>query len=204
VLLLQIAFFVVATALNLALLFAGIKKITFSTRAKMAIAVSELSLTVVSLVLLGLWGIPLAVGILLVSALVFGVKSAVEFEAVCASCSIYGQFHSKEQAATFIRDLRRRHKSLEWLGLMGLARVVLRLSERHRSPDEISHMAAPIAMLATVNGTDPLYLADKIDRILRRWDKPASDAMGVADIVTASAQRSSATFDEMLDGLSSF
>ena len=202
--LLQVAFFIVATTLNLALLYAGIKKISFNTPARTAIAVAEIGLTTVSLVLLGIWGIPIAVGIILVSVLVLSVKSAADFETVCASCSIYGQFHSKEQAATFIKGLYRSHKSLPWLGLMGLANVVLRLSERHRSPDEIRHMAAPIAMLAAVNGRDPLYLADKIDLILRRWDKPASDTMEVADIVTASAQRSAATFGEMLDSLSSF
>ena len=199
----EIALTLTAIGLNLLLLLAGIKKVKFGTSLLIAMTIADLMLAALPVVLLGLWGIPVAVAIVTIIAFVLMVRSTAEFETVCASCSIYGQFDSKERAAAYIRDLFRTHESLKWLGLMGLGNLVLRLSERHRSPGEIRHMAAPIATLAAINGRDPLYLADKIDQILRRQGYPASETLRVADKLTAAAQASASTFDEMLDALSS-
>jgi hypothetical protein len=120
----------------------------------------------------------------------------MEFEVICVACSTYGPFATKDEAGRFIRSLVHGHKALLFLGAHRTARLVQRLCERKRRQDEIRAMVVPIAKLAVVNDYDEINLADKLDRILRRNGKTASEAMAVADTLTTTAKESAATFPD--------
>ena len=87
------------------------------------------------------------------------------------------------------------------LGPIRLAQLISFLAQRGRSAAEIEQMARPVALLWVVHRPELEHFVEQFDRLLRLHDEPASEAMRVADLLTASTQASAATFQEMLDAL---
>ncbi len=187
-----------AICLYIVMLIVGVKKFDLSSNVKTVIGTAEVVLTVVSFLLLGLLGILLGVVILVLSGLVISIRSAMEFETLCASISINGQFTAKKDASRFIRLLRKTHGSFAYIDYMGLGKIVLRLSERGRSPLEIKQMAPAVNMAAAAFTLDSDEVTDLMDAALRQSGRPASDAIHVTDEAVETAQKSPMTFSEAL------
>ncbi|MCH8051919.1 MAG: hypothetical protein IIC86_07870 [Chloroflexi bacterium] len=183
-------------------LIVGVKRLKGSSSFKIVLAVTDIVMTGVSLLLLGLWGIFIGIVIALVSAFIISIKSAMEFETLCTSISINGQFTNKKAADHFVRRIHKTHKSFAYIGYMGLGRIILRLSERGRSPKEIEQMAPAVNMAALAFRIDSAEVIDLVDTALRRNGRPANDALQLTDTAVKAAQTSPMTFSEALQALS--
>jgi hypothetical protein len=87
------------------------------------------------------------------------------------------------------------------VGPLRRAEFIRLLAERARSPEEIREMLCPLGMLWIVHRPQPEWLVEHFDCLLRRWDRPAADAMSLADTLTVAAQRSAATFEQIVEAM---
>ncbi len=182
-------------------LIVGVKRLEGSSSFKIVLAVTDFVMTGVSLLLLGLWGIFVGVVIAFISGLVISVKSAMDFESVCASASATGRFKTTKEAERFIRELHPIHKSFGFIGLMGLANLVLRLAERGRSPTEIREMAPVISEVIAITKLPIEEAVDVVDAAVRQRGLDATDTRRLTDVALKASQLSAMTFQETLTSL---
>lgn len=183
------------------MLIVGVKRLEGSSSLKIVLAVTDIVMTGVSLLLLGLSGIFIGIVIAVVSGLVISVKSAMDFESVCASVSTTGRFRTTKDAERFVRELYPRHEGFGLIGLMGLANLVLRLAERGRSPAEIELMASVISDAIAITKLPIEEAVDVVDAAVRRRGLDASDTRRLTDVALKASQLSPMTFQETLTSL---
>ncbi len=191
-----IALSVAGVLLSIALLWSGIRKWRFSTPLAASLSVIDLLALGLLLVSLGWWGLALFVAANGVAALTWGGVHAtrIDSELTFAATQID---RPVEQVKEVHRELMR-NGSLRAMGPRRLSRLVRRLAERARSPQDARAMAPPIGLLWLVHRPDLEWLVDQFDSLLRLYDEPATEAMRVADVLTVAAQQSAATFSEVV------
>lgn len=187
--------------LGLVLLWTGLRRIELSGYWKGLLSLLDLAVLIYSIANLGLIvGTILVVVANLLLFLLTAIRAAMRHEDVLAHAAAVSGSDLSEMKALATR-LRRGHKVFGYLGPMTTARLIDHLSDRARTVAEIEEMAPPIAMLWLVDRPDLGKVVDDFDRLLRLWSKSASEAMAVADTLTATRQHSRMTLQEALDGL---
>jgi hypothetical protein len=184
--------------LALALLWIGLNRIELSSGPKAAIWIIDFFLLAASIVSLGWVGVGIVLFANALGILGWSVRLAMQKESLLVYAAIQAAT-SKERMQALHRELQKSDKAFRALGPIELARLIKCLSERGRGPDEIEHMARPIALLQVVHKPRLEELVEKFDRLLRLCSEPAENALAVADRLTKATQVSAATFQEMLD-----
>jgi hypothetical protein len=190
-----------ASVVGLTLFWVGVKKIELGTLRNAILTTADLLLGIVAFVQLGWLGLILFLGLSAVGLVGHSIHLAMQkdghlvFAATRASA-----------ARADVRDLYDRlyasHMVFKYLGPISTAELVALLADRARTLDEIENMAVPVALLSVAHvQPDLVALVERVDRLLRLWQKPASEAMSVADTLTAATQVSAASFEAMLDGM---
>jgi len=163
---------------------------------------SALDLLALALALmqLGWLGVALFVGVNIIGFSAWGVAEAIYVDAEMASAAALSGREKSEMRA--LAKALEQDRALTVLGPRRRARLIRLLSERARTPAEVRHMATPIGTLCIIGDKPDLsWLVERFDSLLRLHDKPAADAMDVADTITVSSQQSAATQNEMIEAL---
>ncbi len=165
----------------------------------------ELGVLVASLVLMGpLVGSLVALSVVGGLILITSIRLAVQYDEVATDAAIHWRI-DRDKSKSFIRGLvRSEGKPLQVLGLLGTARLGAALAKCGRSPEETTLMAKPIAMLGAVFHENPVALAPRFDRLMRRFGEPPERAMHMADVLTRASQLTPGSFEEVMKGLEAF
>lgn len=191
---------IVSLLLGVAVWWLGIRKFELSTGAKSVVSVLEFGLVIVVVYKLGWLGLGLFVAASVVGLLSHSVVLAMRQESILVEVSIRAGAEKSEVQAAHKR--LQRHERLRAVGPIQRAEWMRDLANRGRSLQEIEAMAPAIGGLATVyGGTDPGWLIDRFDRVLRLYGEPASRAEEVAATIHASVNASAASFPEMLEAM---
>ena len=192
---------VLALLVSVATFAFGLKKPDLSAFWKTLLYVLEIVALLASVFLLGWLGFWLLAASLLITFLVHSLRLFMKLESVLTSAAIEGGREHSEMKGLY-DSLRGSHIALKWLGPIETANLIRYLAQRGREPEEIREMAIPIAMLlATFQPGTMESLVERFDRLLRLAGKASSDAMSVADTLTAGTQKGAASFNEMLDAM---
>ncbi len=194
---------IAAVVLYLLLLWFGLKRVDLSKYTQISLALLDIILLIISTIKLGWIGygavaIANIIGIFIWSFSLFMRKDTLLTNAAAQSTN------KKKDLELLYNQLPSNHKVFKTIGPIDRARLIYLLSRRGRSIDEILKMALPIALLWYVHKPELEQFVDKFDRLIRLWNKSADEAMGVADIMTATSRQSAATFEEIIDGLIAF
>jgi hypothetical protein len=184
---------------TLALLWAGIKRLEGASLLKAILSVLDVVALGIALVQLGWFGLAVFVGANVVGFLLWGAVGAAYVDQQLSAGAALG--NAPKAALRRVYKELERDRNLRGLGPRRRALLVRALAERCRSPEEIADMAPAIGVLWIIEEGDLETLADDIDKLIRRYDKPAAETMNVADTLTASAQRSASTVRQMIDAL---
>ena len=184
--------------LALALLWLGLNRIDLSSGPKAAIWVAELLLLVGSIASLGWLGVAILMVANVLGFIGWSIRLAMQKESLLVYAAIQTD-SSKEEMQELHGRLQESDKAFRALGPIELAKLIKCLSERGRDPEEIRHMARPIALLQVVHEPPLEQVVEKFDRLLRLYQEPAQNAMSIADKLTTATKLSAATFTEMLD-----
>jgi uncharacterized membrane protein len=196
---------VTVLVLSFALLWTKARHIRFSTPLAALLSTLELAGVGIAVAALGMIGLIVLAGVNVVAFLAWGVTKAMEIEEDLA--------YAASQADADIKQMKAVHrtlvgeKDLRLLGRPRISQLVRFLADRARQPDEIQSMGRPIGLLWIISRTEGgeranlKWLADCFDTLLRLYDRPASESMGLADQLTAATQRSATTFDELVESL---
>lgn len=192
---------VISIVLYLAALWTGYRKVKLSSFMTTVLFVIELVLTLLAVIGLGWDTGLLVVGITnLVAVLAWSSRLAIQHEDILTYAATQADA-SPSQMKALARQLGRSGKVFRVLGPIRTAQLIAQLSQRGRDVGEIEQMAPAVATLWVVHRPDLETFVGDFDRLLRLWRKPASEAMNVADVLTAATQRSAATFQEMLNAM---
>jgi hypothetical protein len=158
--------------------------------------ITEVVLLIIEVILLRWFGLILsiAVGVIWAVALAAKKEDILVYAATQAGSS-------KKEVEELHSRLWRKGGPFRVLGPIRTAQLISFISQRGRSLHEIEDMAMPLALLWVVHRPDLEHLVDRVDRLLRLGSEPASNAMRLADTLTAATQKSAETFDEMLIAL---
>jgi Ca2+/Na+ antiporter len=185
--------------LSLVLLWTGRKHMAFGSYVNTVLSVVEVLALVIAIVSLGWWGVAIVAMVNVVAFLVWSVVLFAQVEERLTYAAIQAG-ESKETMLALARRLRNQSEFAAF-GPIKRADLIKLLSERGRSVEETEAMAAPIALLEVVHKPPLDWLVDHFDRLLRLVGEPASESMRIADIITASTQKSAATFVETVEAL---
>ena len=116
----------------------------------------------------------------------WSIRLAMQKESLIVYAAIQTD-SSKEEMQELHGRLQESDKAFRALGPIELAKLIKCLSERGRDPEEIRHMARPIALLQVVHEPPLEQLVEKFDRLLRLYQEPAQNAMSIADATVAAA-----------------
>lgn len=183
----------------LALLWAGIRRFSWSSPVSAALSGVELLGLMLAVYQLGWLGLGLFVAANVVGLLGWGAAGAIYVQQQVAAASALGGA-SRASIASVLRRLGAVDE-MRGMGPRPRALLVRSLAERGRSVAEIEHMAVAIAVLWTIADKPDLpLLVDRLDSILRLYGKPAEEAMDVTDAIAVAAQRSASTVTELIEG----
>jgi hypothetical protein len=192
---------VLGVVLSLVLLWTGIRKSELSSPAKALVSFLDLALLVAGIISLGwLVGGLVVVAVNLLAILAHSTYLYIQYDDILTDAAVQGGA-SREEAHTLCKRLNASGGAFKALGPIRTAHLINFLSQRARSVTEIEQMAPALAALWVIFRSDLEVLVEKFDRLLRLTGKPASEAMRVADVLTAGTQKAAATFDEMIDGM---
>ena len=136
--------------LALALLWLGLNRIDLSSGPKAAIWVAELLLLVGSIASLGWLGVAILMVANVLGFIGWSIRLAMQKESLLVYAAIQTD-SSKEEMQELHGRLQESDKAFRALGPIELAKLIKCLSERGRDPEEIRHMARPIALLQVVH-----------------------------------------------------
>jgi len=182
--------------LAIVLLWGGIRRLRFTTLVAAAVSAVDLLVLALTLVPLGLWGLGVLVAVNLVCFGTWCIVQAARIDAELTFAATQANADRDEVGAVY-QELTR-NRDLRAMGARRHARFIRLLCERGRSPQEAREMAVPIGMLWLVHRPELDWLVEQFDCLLRRYNEPASEAMRVADVLTAGAQHSAATFEQLV------
>jgi hypothetical protein len=143
----------------------------------------------------------LFVGTNLLAALATSTWLAAQYDDVLTHAAVAAGEPKSEMKSLADRIGRNHRKVFNTLGPMRKARLICFLGERARKIPEIEAMAPPIAMLWVVHRKEMESFVIDFDRLLRLWRLSATEAMSVADKLTAMYKSSPMTLQEALDSL---
>lgn len=185
------------------LIWLGLKKFDASKYTKTVISLLDSGLLIVSTVKLGWLGVGVVAAANFIGAVVYSVRLAVKKDSLLTSAAAQSGT-SKEALEELYEQLRREHQVFKVMSPIERAQLIYFLSRRGRNESEIIEMAVPIAMLWFAREMELRQLVDRFDRLMRLYDKEASEAMDLANTLTASTQGSAATLDDMIEALTAF
>ncbi len=183
----------------------GYSKLELSHPWLVTMTLLELGVLVASVVLMGpLIGSLIAFSVVSGLILITSIRLAVQYDEVATDAAIHWRM-DRDKSKNFMRSLvRSEGKHFQVLGLLGSARLAAALAKCARSPEEITLMAKPIAMLGAVFHENPVALAPRFDRLMRRFGEPPERAMHMADVLTRASQLTPGSFEEVMKGLEAF
>ncbi len=191
----------VGVILYLATLWTGFRKVQLGSHVSAALFIIELVLTVIAVGQLG-WRLGLITvgGANLIALIASSVRLAFQHDDLLTYAATQAGTSRTEMKALAVR-LRRQRKAFSVFGSIRTAQLISYLSQRGRNVSEIEQMAPAIATLWVIHRPELESFTSDYDRLMRLWKKPASEAMGVADVLTIASQKSAATFQEVLDAM---
>ena len=189
-------------AVGVVLLWTGIRRIEVGRYWKTLLSLLDLGLLIAGTVLLGWLGFAVVAVTNVAALVVNSVYLAMKKDSHLTYASIQAGT-SKAQMVDVYDDIYR-HKAFRSVGPIEAAQLVSLLAQRARTPSEIRGMAPPIGLLHVVHDVPIDELVEKIDRVMRLYNEPASATMKIADQLTVATKNSAATFREMLDGMLAF
>jgi len=191
---------IVGIALALAILWTGLRRLNVSKFWSAALWLLEFLLLGAGVYALGWVGFALAGIATLLGTLAWSVWLAMQKENLLVFAATQCGA-TKQDMEELHRRLKGSHRTFQQIGQIELARLISLLSQRARTPAEMQQMALPIAMLWIVQECELPWLVEHFDRLLRLYDRPASNSMQVADTLTVATQRSAANFREIVEGM---
>lgn len=193
---------VIGSALTILAIWLGIVKLELARTWLFIVAVLELSVLGASLYFLGpILGSSLAFAAVTGWLLLYSVRLAMQYDTLAADAAIHWRI-SRDDAKAFIRGMvKTEGRPLQFLGLLGTARLAAALAKRARSRDEVSLMAKPVAMLCAVFHEKPEDLTPRLDELMRRFGEPAESSMHVADVLTRAAQLTPGSLQQVMEGV---
>jgi hypothetical protein len=196
----SVALAVLALIVALALLWAGVRKLSWATPLHAVLSALDLLALALALMQLGWVGLALFLGVNIAGFLAWGTAGAIYVDAELASAAALGSSEKSDMRA--LSNALEQDQALKVLGPRRRANLIRLLSERARTPSESRQMAGPIGLLWIIGDKPDLaWLVERFDSLLRLYDKPSTDAMDVADMITVSSQQSAATQNEMIEAL---
>lgn len=186
--------------LGVAVLWAGHHGHRWTSPLAALLTALDLLLLGLGLVALGWLGLWLLLATHAVAFVGWSVAGALFVDQQAASSAAWSGTE-KAEVRRIVKVLDRDDR-LTLLGSRNRARLVSTLTERARTLPEAEQMAPVVGLLWTLcDRPDVEWLAERFDTLLRVYDKPAAEAMEVADVITVSAQRSAATMSETIEAL---
>lgn len=187
---------VAGVVLSLLLLWLGLKKVELKSPAKVVLAVADAGLLVAGVVSLGWLGLIIVIVANVAGFLGWGVRLALERDHLQTAATI--RSGESREAIRSLQDRLQPQKAFSTFDPIELATLIRTLADCGRSAEEIEVVAPAVAMLSVAHGQDAVQLAPDFDRVLRLYGEPTSNAMAVADTLTASTLASACSFSEML------
>lgn len=190
---------VLGISLAIVVLVSGVGRIDVASYWQIVLGLLELVVLVIGVVVLGWLGLLVVVTVNLAALVVWSVRLAMRKESTLTYAALQAKVDTSEMEDLF--DELKIQKAFKHLGSIDTANLIGLLSQRSRAPDEIRHMAPPIAMLHAIHTTDLNTLTAKFDQLMRLYRRPADEAMDLADTLTVGTRESAATFEETIDAL---
>ena len=187
---------IAGVVLPLLLLWLGLKRIDLGSFWKAVLGVLDAGVLVVSVVSLGWLGWTIVVAANVFGFLLWTIRLAMQRDGLLTAAAVRTQASREDMRALQAR--LQPQKAFSTFGPLELAGLIRSLADCGRGCAEIEMMAPPIALLAVAHDQDAIRLAGDFDRILRLYGEPVSNAMAVADTLTASTLASACSFSEML------
>jgi len=139
-------------------------------------------------------------GMSLLLAILYSLQLALRYDDLLAHAAAVSGIE-KPMLKSLVSSLQQDHRVFRPLGTLGTARIVKFLGARARAVHEIESMAPPIAMLWIRDRPEQEKFVEDFDRLMRLWNKPARDAMQVADTVAATSRVSPMNNQEVIKAL---
>lgn len=189
---------------SLVLLWTRVEKIDLSGYLKTVLSFLNLGLLFAGVIALG-WpdGALVFAGVNGLAILATSARLAMQEDDVLARAAAVSR-STKPEMKALTKRLPQNHKVFRYLGPIRTAKLIDHLSDAARKVPEIEAMAPPVAMLWVMDRPEMGKFVRDFDRLMRLWRKPASEAMSVADTVTATAQNSPMSMQEVIDSLIAF
>lgn len=192
----QSALQLLSIALLILAFWFGIRRVELASMWKAALSLLDFVLLVISVVSFGWVGLLVAGAATGLGALAVSVRWAMQKDHLLTVAAIRACVEKQEVEEVF--DRLAKDKAFAATGPIELATLIRLLTDCGRKPSEILAMGPPIAMLSAVHDYELEKLIGQFDRLLRLYGEPATQAMDVADTLTAATQASATSFAEML------
>jgi hypothetical protein len=192
----QTALQLLGVALLILAFWFGIRRVELASVWKATLSILDLALLVISVVSFGWLGLVVAGAATVLGGLAVSVRWAVQKDHLLTGAAVRAGVEKHEIEEVF--DRLANEQAFAATGPIELATLVRLLTDCGRSPSEILAMAPPVAMLSAVHDYKIEGLVSEFDRLLRLYGEPATQAMDVADVLTAATQASATSFAETL------
>lgn len=196
---------IVGSLLTILAIWVGVVRIDLKRPWRFILAFLEFAVLGASLYFLGpIVGPVLALTGVVVWFLIVSVRMAIQYDELATDAAIHWSTERAE-AKAFIRQLvKEQGRPLQFIGLLGTARLAAALAKRARSRDEVALMVGPVAMLCAIFHEKPEDLAPRFDELMRRFGEPAERSTHVADILTAASRMTPGSFQNVLLAVEAF
>lgn len=164
------------------------------------LSVIEVTGFVVSVATLGWLGVVIFVAVSLVALTAWSVVLAIKNQSILVGASVQGPDVTKEEAEEIWRWMKREN-SFAPIPPLKRSELIKALAVKARKSEEIREMAVPIAQLSLVFSCDPLWLAPRLDQLLRLYGHDADEATQVAETLTASTKLAPISFEETVEAM---
>lgn len=192
----QTALQLVSIALFIVAFWFGIRRIELASTWKATLSVLDLILLIISVVSFGWLGLAIAGAATALGGLAVSVHWASQKDHLLTAAAVRACVDKGDIEAVF--DMLAKDKAFAATGPIELATFIRLLADCGRTPSEMLAMGPPVAMLSAVHDYKVERLIRQFDRLLRLYGEPATQAMDVADVLTAATQASATSFAEML------
>jgi hypothetical protein len=191
--------------LSVVLLWAGIKKLHFSTHLRATLTFLDVLLLIGSVIVLGWLGFALVMGANALGFIATGVRLFMQTDTLYRYAA-HQCDSTPEELRKLDKELRHSGEDFNPFSVMGpvpRAQLICRLAERHRSVDEMRSMARPIALLwvGQHERSEVTWLVDAFDQLMRAYNLTPENAITLADMIAGTTKASAATFREIVEAM---
>jgi len=191
--------------LSVVLLWAGIKRLNFSTHIQATLTVLDVLLLIGSVIVAGWLGFAVVMTANVLGFMATGVRLFMQTDTLYRYAA-HQCDSTKEDLRELDKELRRSGEEFTPFSVMGpvaRARLICRLAERHRSPDAMRLLARPIALLwvGQYVRTEITWLVDCFDQLMRAYNLSPENAITLADMIAGTTKASAATLRETIEAM---